>query len=736
MNIKFTKLVVQNRFDISFENWNVNNSIEFSNCGFVNIYAPNGVGKSSFSKALKNEINSEYMYEYKNNIYTEKSESTPVIVIDDFFFRNIASREDEKISDYILGFQINKELELRKKIDDVVSNIKEEIITNLKDEYGIKSKKNNLCDYIKNKNLKEFISALANNKDKGKNYNAENILKLVKELEVDKKEVSKDEKFYYIKNNLEKTNSIIKIIIEFDTNNFKKIVGYNKIDIDNDAIKILEKHNGINTCIFENTHILPKNIKEQLEKNKEIIINQLTPEQKEFTEKILKLDNNDPFDIKNIFKISFEKGETEEIEKLIKDIKLIIFQIQNEIIKYIIKLVQEKNLKDLYTELKELLDKKIELTEEDELLLRNIIENCLNKEVKFERDSNKNIIFKLDNTDIIGKSRQELPLSTGEQNFISLYFELLAAKNSKKDIVIIDDPISSFDSIYKNKIVYAIIKVLEKKNTIVLTHNINTIKLMQHQYKNCFNLYLLSNEKAQENGFIKVHRRTNNSENYRDLDLILEIKNVIELFGKKSFLYDVKNKEQFLLALIPFMRSYFNLLPNHDKHYKNLCKLMHGYEKQIIDINKEYEVCFGKNVMNNSYNVSVNDLLQIEVVEEIVDKNKYPVLNRTLYHTLNYLKLRLMVENTLYNTDKSKIDISKNYQLHQIINIYLKYNYNLKTALISKKTLLNEFNHFEYDMCLFMPSLDISNSKLSEEKDNIIKVCDKIKTEGIVNLNI
>ena len=104
------------------------------------------------------------------------------------------------------------------------------------------------------------------------------------------------------------------------------------------------------------------------------------------------------------------------------------------------------------------------------------------------------------------------------------------------------------------------------------------------------------------------------------------------------------------------MRSYFNLLPQQEDYYKKLCKLMHGYESQIIYINSEYKECFGEKVMDDSYNVSVNDILQTEIVNEIVDKEKYPVLNRTLYHTLNYLKLRLMVENTLYNTDINKID--------------------------------------------------------------------------------
>jgi len=437
MNIKFTKLIVPNRFNNSFENWNVNNEIEFSDCGFTDIYAPNGVGKSSLAKALKNEIKSEYTYEYNGIIYTEKSKDNPIAIIDDFFFRNIASREKEKISDYILGSQINKELELREKIENAVTNIKGKIITYLKDEYGIKTKNNNLCNFIDNDNFKNFISALANNRDKGKEYDAEKILKLVNEIDLNIESVSKDEKFNYIKNNLENVDSIIKTIVEFDTSNFNKISGFKKIDIDNDAIKILEKHKDITTCIFEETHILPDNIKEQLEKNKETIVNQLTSKQKEITDKILELDNNNPLHIKDIFNSAFEKGEIEEIEKLIEEIKLTIFQIQNEISKYIIKLIQENKLKELYWELKELLDKKVELAEEDEILLKNIIENCLNKEVKIERDSNKNIIFKLNNTDIIGKSRQELPLSTGEQNFISLYFELLAGnlKNNREKLL-------------------------------------------------------------------------------------------------------------------------------------------------------------------------------------------------------------------------------------------------------------------------------------------------------------
>ena len=730
MDIVFKKLKVDNRFANSFENWTKNNVISFSNDGFIDIYAPNGVGKSSLARALNNENKSEYEYEYNGKQYTEKSKESPVLVIDDFFFRNIATRDNEKLSDYILGSQIAKELKLKEKIETSTKKVKDDIISYLKKEYNIKSKDSCLCGYIKNDSLKKFINALSNAQDKGKNYSADNLTKLTSEFVLNENKKIDSNKFNYIKDNIGGKESIIKSIIDFDTNNIKLIHGFSKLDINNDAINILNKHNGITKCIFEDKHVLPDDIKEQLENNKNLIIKQLDESQKKIINTIFELGDN-PFNIKDTFNNSFELGNSTKVEELITEMKEIILQIENEIIKKYIQLVKDTELEKDYSEYNKIIEKKIELSEDDEMLLKDIVENCINKKVKLTRDDNKNIIFTIEDNNFIGKSRQELPLSTGEQNFISLYFDLLSAKNSDKEIIIIDDPISSFDSIYKNKIVYSIIKVLaNKKKVIILTHNINTIKLMHHQYKNCFNLYLLNNEKDGDNGFIQINKKEQSSETLQDMDFMLEIKNVISFLKSQEINTDLKDKEQFLLSLIPFMRSYSNLLLSDDL-YKKLCKLMHGYENDKVDINEIFKKLFDVDLLQSQYEINVEDILQIDIKDEIIDKTKYPILNRTLYHNLNYLKLRLLVEHTLYNTDTNKMDWTKYPTLHNIIEKYLKNNIDLKNKLLSKKTLLNEFNHFEYDMCLFMPSLDISDNKLKEERDNIISICDDIKNKGI-----
>ena len=320
MDIVFKKLKVDNRFDNSFENWTTNNVISFSNEGFIDIYAPNGVGKSSLARALNNESKSEYEYEYNGKQYTEKSKESPILVIDDFFFRNIATRDNEKLSDYILGSQIAKELELKEKIETSTKKVKDDIISYLKKEYNIKSKDSCLCGYIKNDSLKKFINSLSNAQDKGKNYSVDNLIKLTSEFVMNENKKIDSNKFNYIKDNIGGKESIIKSIVDFDTNNIKLIQGFSKLDINNDAINILNKHNGITKCIFEDKHVLPDDIKEQLENNKNLIIKQLDDGQKKIVNTIFELGDN-PFNIKDIFNSSFELGDSANVEKLITEIK-------------------------------------------------------------------------------------------------------------------------------------------------------------------------------------------------------------------------------------------------------------------------------------------------------------------------------------------------------------------------------------------------------------------------------
>jgi hypothetical protein len=45
---------------------------------------------------------------------------------------------------------------------------------------------------------------------------------------------------------------------------------------------------------------------------------------------------------------------------------------------------------------------------------------------------------------------------------------------------------------------------------------------------------------------------------------------------------------------------------------------------------------------------------------------------------------------------------------------------NNRVFFLSRKTLLNEFNHFEMDMNIFQPAIDITNQSLAKEKEQIL----------------
>ena len=347
----------------------------------------------------------------------------------------------------------------------------------------------------------------------------------------------------------------------------------------------------------------------------------------------------------------------------------------------------------------------------------------MDKKIAVRRDDNKNIKILLEEKEFLGKDRGELPLSTGEQNFLSLCFEFLKAKNSPQKIIVLDDPISSFDSIYKNKVVFAMVKMLENKPRIILTHNIDLLRLLDSQYKNSFKLYLLNNTDGENNGFIALSKD--------EQSMLINLQELLNTFRHTIF-DSIKSTEMYLSSMIPFMRGYATIIDDKDSIEK-LTELMHGYKTKSIDIAEIYYRLFGddgKSILPLSFKISVSDLLNRTVDGvTIVDKSKYPLLDKTLRHSFTYLFLRLLVEKTLI--DKYGIDTEKYKQLGAIINQAFKDDdvdsIRNRVRLTSKKTLINEFNHFEGNLSIFQPAIDITEKALGAEKTNILTFVDIIK---------
>lgn len=315
-----------------------------------------------------------------------------------------------------------------------------------------------------------------------------------------------------------------------------------------------------------------------------------------------------------------------------------------------------------------------------------------------------------------------------------------------------------FDSIYKNKIAFCIVRFLQNKKVLVLTHNTDLIRLLEYQLRNCFNLYLFNNSDEANNGFISVSKK--------EQKIFLNLDKLLNLF-RKDILSEVKNERAYLISMISFMRGYSNIIGDSES-YKKLSKVMHGYEKEKIDLIEIYNklFCDGdclkelSKIINDSKNidiletykslidnkeslfsskceVTIEDIINLDLKDlEIINKNNYPLLNRTLIHTLNYLILRLKVEKVLI--EKYNIEIKENMLLQEIIMSAFKENKDDSKEKIkkktkdrvfftSRKTLLNEFNHFEGNMNIFQPAIDITNKALEKERESIIEYLENLE---------
>ena len=721
--IIFEEIKNKDIFGVDYQNFVKNNEIDFSKEQIAVLYGPNGTGKTSLVKVLSSDDGTNLKYTYGEKSYTD---GTQFFVINDQNNRNIIQGETK---DFLLGDNIRKEFELQKYIEYEYNRLCIESISILKNNYNISSSSSKSIECFSTlTSVYEIIKDLMNNKSKGSKIGVDKyISELDKHTEITIPEYEQD-KLAYVISDLSEKKSLIAEIAALDVNKLANNSHIKEIEENTEAIRILSRFNYKQQCIVcDSEGIDSNNLLDKKTKNIEGIKKTLDAKTKKIVEQIIHdIREEDPFRIKDIMLGAIETGDLSEVLDLKDSIETYKNILANKIIKELVEVYKSSDIKIKNEEYQTMISQKPDIIEEDFLYIEKIISSNMSKNLQIIRDDKKNIKIVLENEDFLGVDREKLPLSSGEQNFLSLTFEFLKAKNSDKSIVILDDPISSFDSIYKNKIAYAIVKMLHNKKRIILTHNIDLLRLLDGQFKKCFRLYLFNNTQGEENGFISL--------NSDERDMLINLDELLNTFRGKIFDH-IRNTELFLLSLIPFMRGYSTII--NDKTIKEkLTQLMHGYKTDTVDIAKCYIDLFGnkKDIIPNSYLVSVNDILRKNFDgQEIVNMEKYPLLNRTLVHSFTYLFLRLLIEKKLvtkYNIDTESKGGAK--QLGQIISKAFPENssnsddMNNRVFLTTKKTLLNEFNHFEGNMSIFQPAIDITDQILEREKTDILKFINEL----------
>jgi len=696
----------------SFLSLTENNTITFSKQGIAVVYGPNGAGKTSITKVLSREKDTEYEIEYDGTINTH-SDNTIFHIISDQLGRNIISGETRE---YFLGEDIAREYELHDLIEDAFKELFDDLLrSSLSTKFKITAKSSPLVKKISDQKIKKYVEALVNNQDKGRKLDKNEFIDSLKKFSKVKTQEYDEAILSFILSDYAKRNdSVIKILDELTIETLQKDQDYRVLEETEVAISILEKYKYRQECIVCDNEIEPNGLIERKKDKKEKVYLSLSDTTKELLENVVaKISGFDPMNIGNALLDAIKDGEVSGISNIKDDITNYFKVFNDELVNLFCECSSKSEILSLVDEYEKILSKKPEINEEDLKYIEEIVNENIDRIIRIDRDKNNNLKIYIDETELLNNTRENLLLSTGEQNFISLSFELLKAKNARDKIIVIDDPISSFDSIYKNKIAFSLIKVLSQKNQLIFTHNTDLIKLLEHQRKGSFSLYLLNKTAGELNGFIPIAPS--------EIELLLRIDKLISLLRTDISGY-IKDKTYFLLSLIPFMRGYAHITGDDDS-YNKLTSVMHGYLSEEVDVAAIYTRLFRQaNNTKTTVNISAQDLALMKLEKkEILDINTWPLLNRTLNHSLAYLHLRLNVEKKL--VEKFSLDTSKYYMLTDIIMAAFdgKTEASMKNRvfLTSKKTLLNEFNHFEGNMNIFQPAIDISDSALEKEKESI-----------------
>ncbi len=711
MKIEFNRIAKGAIFCEEFSNFTQNNFVTFGPNRICIIYGPNGTGKTSLAKVLDQDKGSEYTLSIDGKIFTEK-ESKFAHVISDQNDRNIIQGSTE---DFILGDNIKREYELKRKIEAGFKSLFEEVlIPCLKKKFGISVKTSQFDTLFADKTLLEFISDLANIKSKGKNIDREKFLSHIESLNIQEIAPYEEIKFNFFVEDYKKKDSAIKIflgqIFSLDAEERALL----KLDENDEAVRILQKFSYLSECIICDHKIDRDKVLMSKQAEKNATLESLSEKTKKIIEGIVgKLPYEDPFGIAESLRTSLRNNNIKSIDDIKKEIALYLEIFPSLVNNYFVESLKDICISGDFKEYSGLTKEKPQFENEDIIFIEKFLNDCLDRKITLARDEDNNLKLLLGDDEFLNCDRKKLSLSNGEQNFLSLAFELLKSQKVEKEIIVLDDPISSFDSIYKNKIAFAILKLLSEKKSIILTHNTELIKLLEHQQKSCFNLYYLNNTKGEENGFININKN--------EVEVLLYIHKFLELL-RTGIKDEINDELIFLISVAPFLRGCCQVF-NLPTQKNLLTKVMHGYETEKVDLTEIYNTVIGPGVIKNKHIVSAEDITNLDIDNCIaISPDKYPLLHKTMNHTFAYLYLRLNVEKVLvskYSIDTTKHDMLTNIITNSFRGADSEAIHN-RVFFLSRKTLLNEFNHFEIDMNIFQPAIDITNQALIKEKELIM----------------
>lgn len=299
------------------------------------------------------------------------------------------------------------------------------------------------------------------------------------------------------------------------------------------------------------------------------------------------------------------------------------------------------------------------------------------EELKFDDNENKIIVKFKRNVDTY---------SEGEVHLIILLFKLYEFKINDSNTLIIDDPLTSYDSINQYKTLFEIVNTAStEKKILIFTHNIEMINIINSQDSGTFRYQYM--EKYLEKLYLK------------NIDInatgsILSLINLLNLDNEK----------------------YLRLLIEREKEENDEYHKVFHYDNSYTLQDNEF------NGLTNEYFVNLIDKFDPNDIKNMTFSQN--TFNKIIY----MCAIRVWIEKKFYEVIKEDEEIFRKItgkQFSEKVNILLPRNSDsliinqypnlTRTFLMSKKVMLNQNEHYQSQIIPFNYALNISLDELIHE---------------------
>ena len=277
-------------------------------------------------------------------------------------------------------------------------------------------------------------------------------------------------------------------------------------------------------------------------------------------------------------------------------------------------------------------------------------------------------------SDILGGDQH---LSFGERNAFALVLFMYQALSKNPDLIILDDPISSFD---KNK-KYAILQMLFRednsfkgKTVLMLTHDfepiINSVKVFSHKFKNQTNAVFLESQQG------TLTEKEIKKDNVLTFSQICE--NVI------------KNESINIISKLIYLRRNFEILNDKGDEYQILSDLFHKRTKDEAKIKRKQIIT---NLTDENFEKSFTN--GEAKIKKIISKFKYVKILEIVNNTEELKKNYNSIENGYEKLQIFRIingEFTKNDDFSDVMKKFINETYHIENDFI------HQLNPIEYDL--------------------------------------